>query len=66
MDIPKDVQQAMVVPDWAVPMALSGYMSRLPQPPQQSDLEPVIAAIRQVQPRSSSTASPVAGGLIFF
>ena len=49
VDIPKDVQQAMIVPDWTVPMALSGYMSRLPQPPQESALEPVIDAIHQVR-----------------
>ena len=48
VDIPKDVQQTMVVPDWGVPMALSGYMSRLPQPPVEADLAPVIEAIRQV------------------
>ena len=48
VDIPKDVQQAMSVPDWAVPMALSGYMSRLPQPPVPAQLEPVVDAIHQV------------------
>lgn len=56
VDIPKDVQQALSVPDWAVPMALSGYMSRLPQPPPQAALEPVIDAIHQVQSCSCSAA----------
>ena len=48
VDIPKDVQQQLAVPDWTVPMALSGYMSRLPLPPTAADMVPVIAAIRQV------------------
>ena len=48
VDIPKDVQQQLAVPDWTVPMALSGYMSRLPLPPTPADMMPVIAAIREV------------------
>ena len=49
VDIPKDVQQQLSVPDWTVPMALSGYMSRLPLPPTPADMAPVMAAIRQVK-----------------
>ena len=33
IDVPKDVQQQLAVPDWDVPMAISGYMQRLPQMP---------------------------------
>ncbi len=33
IDVPKDVQQQLAVPDWTVPMAISGYMARLPQLP---------------------------------
>ena len=33
VDVPKDVQQQLAVPDWDVPMAISGYMTRLPQLP---------------------------------
>lgn len=33
IDVPKDVQQQLAVPDWDVPMAISGYMARLPQQP---------------------------------
>ena len=33
IDVPKDVQQQLAVPDWDVPMAISGYMARLPQLP---------------------------------
>jgi acetolactate synthase-1/2/3 large subunit len=46
VDIPKDVQQALAVPDWDVPMALSGYISRLPAPPPPAALEAVVAAVR--------------------
>lgn len=33
IDVPKDIQQQLAVPDWDVPMAISGYMARLPQQP---------------------------------
>ena len=33
IDVPKDVQQQLAVPDWDVPMAIAGYMARLPQLP---------------------------------
>ena len=46
VDIPKDIQQALSIPDWDVPMALDGYMSRLPAPPEESELERVLDAIR--------------------
>jgi acetolactate synthase I/II/III large subunit len=46
VDIPKDVQQALAVPDWDVPMNLAGYISRLPPPPKQSSLERIVEAIR--------------------
>ncbi|KAL2453891.1 Acetolactate synthase [Abeliophyllum distichum] len=39
IDIPKDIQQQMVVPNWNLPMRLSGYMSRLPRPPSDMLLE---------------------------
>ena len=26
VDVPKDVQQQLAVPDWDVPMAIAGYM----------------------------------------
>lgn len=46
VDIPKDVQQTMCIPDWDVSMNLSSYMSRLPPPPREVDLENVVEAIR--------------------
>lgn len=46
IDVPKDVQQQMHVPDWDVPMAITGYMNRLPAPPIRETLAPVAAALR--------------------
>ncbi|KAI6693981.1 hypothetical protein NL676_021691 [Syzygium grande] len=39
IDIPKDIQQQLVVPNWDKPVRLSGYTSRLPKPPQEAQLE---------------------------
>ena len=46
VDVPKDVQQTLAVPDWGQRMAISGYVSRLPQPPSLESLQPVIDALR--------------------
>jgi acetolactate synthase I/II/III large subunit len=46
VDLPKDIQQTMATPDWDVSMNLSGYMSRLPPLPQESQLERIIEALR--------------------
>ena len=48
VDVPKDIQQQLAVPDWSIPMAISGYMSRLPQPPQERELKRVIDALHGV------------------
>lgn len=47
IDVPKDVQQQLAVPDWDVPMAISGYMTRLPQLP-----TPAVRAPKSPQPCS--------------
>ena len=47
VDIPKDVQQTMVIPNWDDPMNLKGYMSRLPNPAKEDELEAVLEAIQQ-------------------
>lgn len=49
VDVPKDVQQQMAVPDWDTPMAISGYMSRLPPPPNPTALASVVRAIHEVR-----------------
>jgi acetolactate synthase-1/2/3 large subunit len=46
VDIPKDVQQTLDVPDWGAPMSISAYMSRLPPPPAEAQLRAVVEAIR--------------------
>lgn len=48
IDVPKDVQQQLAVPDWDVPMAIAGYMGRLPQPPVPKDVAPIMQALREV------------------
>lgn len=60
VDIPKDVQQALAVPDWDAPMNLSGYISRLPQPASEGDLHRVLEAIR----RSKKPVLYVGGGCV--
>ncbi|KAK4569060.1 hypothetical protein RGQ29_004454 [Quercus rubra] len=47
IDVPKDVQQQLVVPDWDQPIGLAGYNSRLPKPPSQTHLEQIIRLISE-------------------
>lgn len=49
IDVPKDVQQQLAVPDWDVPMAIAGYMGRLPQPPLPKDISPIIRALKEAK-----------------
>lgn len=42
VDIPKDVQQQMAIPDWLEPMKLYGYLQRLPKPPEFSHLDQIL------------------------
>ena len=46
IDVPKDVQQEMHVPDWDMPMAITGYMNRLPAPPVRGTLAHVVDALQ--------------------
>ena len=46
VDLPKDIQQQLAVPDWDAPMAITGYMSRLPAHPEASQLVAVAKAIK--------------------
>ena len=52
VDIPKDVQQSLAVPDWKTPMAIAGYMRRLPPPPLPSQLTAIVRALHEVGTRS--------------
>ncbi|KAL6011632.1 hypothetical protein ACLOJK_002080 [Asimina triloba] len=45
IDVPKDIQQQLVVPDWNCPMKLHGYVSRLPKPPSEAQLEQIARLI---------------------
>jgi acetolactate synthase-1/2/3 large subunit len=45
VDIPKDIQQQMAIPDWSQPMKLQGYLDRLPKAPQDSQLEQIVRLI---------------------
>jgi acetolactate synthase I/II/III large subunit len=46
VDVPKDIQQQLHVPDWDAPMAIAGYMNRLPSDPVRETLAAVVDAIR--------------------
>jgi acetolactate synthase I/II/III large subunit len=45
VDIPKDVQQTLHVPNWESSMSISAYISRLPPPPPMAALERVVDAL---------------------
>ncbi|KAG8652673.1 acetolactate synthase 3, chloroplastic [Manihot esculenta] len=45
IDVPKDIQQQLAVPNWNTPIKLPGYMSRLPKVPNESHLEQIVRLI---------------------
>ena len=45
IDVPKDVQQQLSVPDWDVPLSIPGYLQRLPGPPAPAQVDPIVQAI---------------------
>ena len=45
IDIPKDIQQQLVVPNWDKPLQLPGYSFRLPKSPEESHLEQILRLI---------------------
>eukprot|EP00891_Asterochloris_glomerata_P005096 jgi/Astpho2/5096/fgenesh1_pm.00073_%23_2_t len=49
VDVPKDIQQQLAVPDWGSSMAIAGYMSRLPPPPQEAQLQKIVEALHQAR-----------------
>lgn len=48
VDVPKDIQQQLAMPDFEQPMAIDGYISRLPQDPVPEQVDAVIQALREV------------------
>lgn len=61
IDVPKDIQQMLAVPDWDIPMAISGYMGRLPVPPVAGQIASVVDAIHQAKKPVSGCASSSVG-----
>nr|AHB08962.1 chloroplast acetolactate synthase [Myosoton aquaticum] len=49
IDVPKDIQQQLVVPNWDVPMKLPGYVSRLPKMPNVDYLEQVVRLVSEAR-----------------
>ncbi|KAM0035212.1 putative acetolactate synthase [Helianthus debilis subsp. tardiflorus] len=50
IDIPKDIQQQLVVPNWdeqQQPMRLAGYISRLPKLPNETHLQQIVRFIKE-------------------
>ncbi|PIN15094.1 Thiamine pyrophosphate-requiring enzyme [Handroanthus impetiginosus] len=47
IDISKDIQQQMVVPNWDQPMRLGGYLGRLPRPPNEMLLKQIVRLISE-------------------
>lgn len=63
VDIPKDVQQTLDMPDWGAPMSISAYMSRLPPPPQEAQLQQVRRGWRGVGVVECLVACGVSAGV---
>ncbi len=46
VDVPKDIQQQIAMPDWDAPMAITGYMNRLPSAPELSQMTAIVKALK--------------------
>lgn len=47
VDIPKDIQQSLAVPNWHIHMNISAYISRLPKPPIPNQVARILQAIKR-------------------
>ncbi|GMN56622.1 hypothetical protein TIFTF001_025735 [Ficus carica] len=47
IDVPKDIQQQLVVPNWDQPLKLPGYLSRLAKTPDEAHLEQIVRLISE-------------------
>ncbi|KAI4323791.1 hypothetical protein L6164_023369 [Bauhinia variegata] len=47
IDVPKDIQQQLAIPNWEQPIRLTGYMSRLPGSVDISQLEQIVRLISE-------------------
>ncbi|KAK4352614.1 hypothetical protein RND71_028132 [Anisodus tanguticus] len=61
IDVPKDIQQQLVIPNWDQPMRLPGYLSRLPKLPNEMLLEQIVRLISE----SKKPVLYVGGGCSF-
>jgi thiamine pyrophosphate-dependent acetolactate synthase large subunit-like protein len=66
VDVPKDIQQQLGLPDWDAPMAISGYMSRLPPPPEPAQLAAVLKALKGVKKPVSCAAAAAAAFRVWY
>ncbi|KAG4960474.1 hypothetical protein AAZX31_13G224100 [Glycine max] len=47
IDIPKDIQQQLAIPNWDQPIRLPGYTSRLPKSPNEKHLELIVRLVME-------------------
>jgi hypothetical protein len=62
---PKDVQQLMAIPYWTPQVSLNGYLSRLPSPPTDPQMQQVLVGPRRYcLPRHPQHCRPTSSALI--
>ena len=49
VDVPKDIQQQMAIPEWNQPMKLQGYLRRMPPPPPPSQVEQILRLLQSAK-----------------
>uniref|UniRef100_A0A061S889 Acetolactate synthase n=1 Tax=Tetraselmis sp. GSL018 TaxID=582737 RepID=A0A061S889_9CHLO len=47
IDVPKDIQQQMGIPNWDDPMQITGYINRLPKAPASIEVQRIYQAIKE-------------------
>nr|QYC94980.1 acetolactate synthase [Amaranthus palmeri] len=64
IDIPKDIQQQLVVPNWEQPIKLGGYLSRLPKPTYSANEEGLLDQIVRLVGESKRPVLYTGGGCL--
>nr|ASL69934.1 acetolactate synthase [Amaranthus palmeri] len=64
IDIPKDIQQQLVVPNWEQPIKLGGYLSRLPKPTYSDNEEGLLDQIVRLVGESKRPVLYTGGGCL--
>lgn len=49
IDVPKDIQQQLVVPKWDEPMRLPGYLARMPKTPNEDHLHQIVRLVSEAK-----------------